>query len=53
MTFDVGIGLGKECVEVLVDRIVGHPKALQRWRGTRVLIIDEISMVDGSFFDKV
>ncbi|CAL1696183.1 unnamed protein product [Somion occarium] len=27
--------------------------ALERWRTTRVLIIDEISMIDGSLFDKL
>jgi ATP-dependent DNA helicase PIF1 len=48
-----GIGLGKEPAEVLVKRIKKTPKARQRWLRTKVLIIDEISMVDGDLFDKL
>jgi ATP-dependent DNA helicase PIF1 len=48
-----GIGLGKEPVPVLVKRIKKTPKARQRWLRTKVLIIDEISMVDGDLFDKL
>lgn len=48
-----GIGLGKEDVTTLVKKIRRNPKAKNRWLKTKILIIDEISMVDGDLFDKL
>ncbi|KAJ3499823.1 hypothetical protein NLG97_g5 [Lecanicillium saksenae] len=48
-----GIGLGKEDASVLVKKVRRNPKAKNRWLKTKVLIIDEISMVDGDLFDKL
>jgi ATP-dependent DNA helicase PIF1 len=48
-----GIGLGKEDVPTLVKKIRRNPKAKGRWLKTKVLVIDEISMVDGQLFDKL
>lgn len=48
-----GIGLGKEDISLLVKKIMRNPKAKNRWLRTKVLIIDEISMVDGDLFDKL
>ena len=48
-----GIGLGKEDVPTLVRKIKRNAKAKNRWLKTKVLIIDEISMVDGDLFDKL
>ena len=48
-----GIGLGKEAVPELVKKIKRNQKAKTRWMRTKVLIIDEISMVDGDLFDKL
>ena len=48
-----GIGLGKESAEELVKKIKRNSKARNRWMRTKVLIIDEISMVDGDLFDKL
>lgn len=48
-----GIGLGKEAVPELVKKIKRNQKAKNRWMRTRVLIVDEISMVDGDLFDKL
>ena len=48
-----GIGLGKEAVPELVKKIKRNAKAKQRWMRTKVLIVDEISMVDGDLFDKL
>jgi ATP-dependent DNA helicase PIF1 len=48
-----GIGLGKESVPELVKKISRTAKAKNRWIRTKVLIIDEISMVDGDLFDKL
>ena len=48
-----GIGLGKEPAEELIKRVKRNQKAKSRWMRTKVLIIDEISMVDGALFDKL
>ena len=48
-----GIGLGKEDVPALVKKIRRNPKAKNRWIKTKMLIIDEVSMVDGELFDKL
>jgi len=48
-----GIGLGKEAVPELVRKIKRNQKAKNRWMRTKVLIVDEISMVDGDLFDKL
>jgi len=48
-----GIGLGKESVEDLIKKIKKNQKAKQRWLRTKVLVIDEVSMVDGDLFDKL
>lgn len=48
-----GIGLGKEDVPVLVKKIMRNQKAKNRWLKCKVLVIDEISMVDGDLFDKL
>lgn len=48
-----GIGLGKEDVPTLVKKIKKNAKAKTRWLKTKILVIDEISMVDGDLFDKL
>jgi ATP-dependent DNA helicase PIF1 len=48
-----GIGLGKGPVEDLVKKIRRNPKAKHRWMRTKVLIVDEVSMVDGDLYDKL
>ncbi len=48
-----GIGLGKEDVPELVKKVKRNQKAKSRWLRTKILIIDEISMVDGDLFDKL
>lgn len=48
-----GIGLGKESADELVKKILKNNKAKQRWIRSKVLVIDEISMVDGDLFDKL
>lgn len=48
-----GIGLGREPVDQLVKKIKRNNKAKTRWLRTKVLIIDEVSMVDGDLFDKL
>lgn len=48
-----GIGLGIESAEDLASKIRKNKKAFVRWQRTKVLIIDEVSMVDGDLFDKL
>jgi ATP-dependent DNA helicase PIF1 len=48
-----GIGLGKETAEILFFKIRKNKRSMERWQNTEVLIIDEISMVDGALFDKL
>ncbi|KFZ07260.1 hypothetical protein V501_06621 [Pseudogymnoascus sp. VKM F-4519 (FW-2642)] len=48
-----GIGLGKESVPDLVKKIMRNQKAKTRWLRTKVLVVDEVSMVDGELFDKL
>lgn len=48
-----GIGLGNEPVEDLVERVRRRPDARRRWQACKVLVVDEISMIDASLFDKL
>ena len=48
-----GIGLGKESATDLLKKIRRSKKNSKRWKNIKVLIIDEISMIDGELFDKL
>ncbi|CAE6460433.1 unnamed protein product [Rhizoctonia solani] len=48
-----GVGLGHGDLGKLVSRIKGDWTAFQRWSKVKVLIIDEISMVDATWFDQL
>jgi ATP-dependent DNA helicase PIF1 len=48
-----GAGLAKEPAPELVKKIRKNAKTKSRWQRTKVLIIDEISMVDGDLYDKL
>lgn len=48
----LGIGLGNQSAGDLVNKIKGGRK-YATWKKLQVLIIDEISMVDGNLFDKL
>ena len=47
-----GIGSGTACLEQCVE-LARRPAVAQQWRKCKHLIIDEISMVDGEFFNKL
>lgn len=49
----LGIGLGSQSVLELVKRIKQNNRKYLTWRKLQVLIIDEISMVDGDLFHKL
>lgn len=46
-----GIGLGKDSVHSICSQM--NRDARQRWKNTKRLIIDEISMISGELFDKL
>mmetsp|Transcript_13757 Transcript_13757/g.16866 ORF Transcript_13757/g.16866 Transcript_13757/m.16866 type:complete len:559 (-) Transcript_13757:28-1704(-) len=46
-----GIGLGKDGASKLVQKVLGNNAACERWRTTRALILDEVSMIDGILFE--
>ncbi len=48
-----GIGLGKGPVGDLVKKVKLNAKARRRWMRTKVLIINEISMVDVELYDNL
>ncbi|KAJ7256389.1 hypothetical protein C8J57DRAFT_1517556 [Mycena rebaudengoi] len=48
-----GIRLGSDSAGVLTKKVLSYSKALACWRKVKVLIIDEVSMVDGALFDKL
>lgn len=46
-----GVGLAQGTMKTLLKKIRKNRKALNRWRDIKVLVIDEISMIDGKFFN--
>ena len=43
-----GIGLGKGSVDKLLPKVLSNDAAVGRWRRASALVIDEVSMLDGS-----
>ncbi|POW07787.1 hypothetical protein PSTT_08005 [Puccinia striiformis] len=48
-----GLGLANDTQDKLYFKIMANEFALKRWQSVDVLIIDEVSMIDGEFFDKL
>lgn len=48
-----GIGLGEGKVQQLIKKIKRSKKSSNNWQRTKVLIVDEVSMVDGTLLDKL
>ncbi|KAH3680125.1 hypothetical protein WICMUC_000526 [Wickerhamomyces mucosus] len=48
-----GIGLGKAPAYQLISKIQANRRSRNSWKKAKVLIIDEISMIDGDLFDKL
>lgn len=49
----LGIGLGTGSPQEIANKIKKNGKLKEKWRNMRVLIIDEISMIDGTLFAKL
>lgn len=48
-----GIGLGTYPIQAILSTITTGESNLEQWDKVKVLIIDEISMINASFFDKL
>jgi len=48
-----GIGLGRGKIQKLIGRVRNNKYARKRWKKTEALLIDEISMVSASLFDRL
>ncbi|CCH46403.1 DNA repair and recombination protein [Wickerhamomyces ciferrii] len=48
-----GMGIGAGDQRTVAARVSKNSQSVERWKRTKVLIIDEISMIDGSFLDKL
>lgn len=48
-----GVGIGQGEVPRLINMVKRNKVSFNRWKRTKVLIIDEISMIDGGFLDKL
>lgn len=46
-----GVGLGNDIAARLVKKILSRPRSKEKWVTAKVLIIDEVSMLSGEFFD--
>lgn len=49
----LGIGIGDSPVDVLYNKIIKNHKKYTLWKSLDILIIDEISMLDPSLFEKL
>ncbi len=48
-----GMGRATEGVEALAARTSSSRSTRQRWQNAQVLVLDEVSMIDGEFLDKL
>ncbi|CAG8497454.1 9443_t:CDS:2 [Ambispora gerdemannii] len=48
-----GVGTGDDKVENLLKKIKRRATVQDRWKEIKVLVIDEVSMLDGALFDKL
>jgi ATP-dependent DNA helicase PIF1 len=48
-----GVGLGEGSAETLGFKARGNRQSFKRWSDCKVLVVDEISMISGPFFDKL
>lgn len=47
-----GIGLGEDGIDWTIKQLNKYEDKVLRWKSTRVLIIDEVSMIDPAYFEK-
>ena len=49
----LGIGLGKDSEDDLVNKIIGCENLMRKWCDTNILVVDEASMLPADLFDKL
>lgn len=47
-----GFGIGDKSPENLFAFVAKRPQAVKKWKKTKVLIVDEVSMIEGQYLDK-
>lgn len=48
-----GVGLAEGDAETLVSQVLNNRRVFRRWKMVKALVVDEISMVEADFFDKL
>ena len=48
-----GFGIGNRSIEQLYSMVNKNPISMKRWRAAKVIIIDEVSMIEGDYLDKL
>lgn len=48
-----GVGLGRAPADELVAKALASHSTCERWRAAQVLVVDEVSMLDGGLLDKL
>lgn len=48
-----GVGAARDAAPALIAKVTANAQLIASWRRVKVLIVDEISMVDGELFDKL
>ena len=48
-----GIGTGEKEIDYYVKKISKNKKTRERWKNTKILIIDEVSMISSDIFEKL
>ncbi len=48
-----GVGLGEDPVDALLTHVMNTRRSIQTWCAATVLVVDEVSMIDGVLFDKI
>lgn len=49
----LSIGIGNQSVEAMAKKIIKNTRSDYKWNTMKVLIIDEVSMIDGLLLDKI
>ena len=47
-----GFGIGDKNADQLFSFVAKRPQAVKKWKKTKVLIVDEVSMIEGQYLDK-
>ena len=48
-----GVGIGRDDANTLADRVSKNKQSKKRWLQTKILIVDEVSMLEPELFDKL